>query len=167
MTELDYQNDLSRAECIDLAEEALFMLRDDYFAVKAEAESLANELKARRSAFEETLKAALKGWEAENAEEIQIVNDTVAEAERKEKELRAAVVAAWPGGKAPKVIAEGLSVRVTPKPVYDEARAIEWAIEKNLPDLLKLDATKFKKAAGVLKPDFVTYEETVTAVIAE
>lgn len=145
----------------------LLILKDDYFALKTEAESLAGELKARRSAFEETLKAALKGWEAENAELIQAAKDAEAEAGRKEKELRKAVVAAWPGGNAPKAIAEGLSVRVTPKPVYEEAKAIEWAIEKNLPDLLKLDAVKFKKAAGVLKPDFVTYEETVTAVISE
>lgn len=145
----------------------LLILKDDYFALKTEAESLADELKAKRSAFEETLKAALKGWEAENAELIQAAKDAEAEAGRKEKELRAAVIAAWPGGDAPKAIADGLSVRVTPKPVYDEAKAIEWAIEKNLPDLLKLDATKFKKAAGVLKPDFVTYEETVTAVISE
>lgn len=38
---------------------------------------------------------------------------------------------------------------------YDEPTAIQWAIEHNHANLLKLDKTKFKKAAEALLPEFV------------
>lgn len=145
----------------------LLLLKEDYFTLKAEAESFADDLKIKRASLDEMIAALRGGWEAENAELLRNAKESEAEFERKDKELRAAVVAAWPGGNAPKTVADGLSVRVNTKLVYDEGAAIRWAIEKNLPDLLKLDATKFKKAAEALKPAFVVEESSITAVIKE
>lgn len=147
--------------------EKLLRLKEDRDALKDEAESLSDEVKIRRAVLNDMLKVVEQGWEAENAELLQNEKDAKAEYERKDAELRAAVVAAWPGGNAPKTVAEGLSVKVMSKPVYDDSAAIQWAIEKNLPDLLKLDATKFKKAADALKPEFVRVESTIVAVIKD
>lgn len=147
--------------------EELAILKDDYFTLKQEAAQFRSELSEREARLNEMIAQLRAGWTAENAELIETVTAAETEAEKKEIELRLAVVAAWPGGDAPKTVAPGLSVRVSTKPVYDEQRAIEWAIEKNLPDLLKLDSAKFKKAAEALKPSFVVMESSITAVIKE
>lgn len=150
----------------NIAEE-LAILKDDFLTLKQEASQFRAELSEREARLNEMIAQLRAGWTAENAELIETVTAAEAEAEKKEIELRLAVVAAWPGGDAPKTVAPGLSVRVSTKPVFDERRAVEWAIEKNLPDLLKLDATKFKKAAEALRPDFVVMESSITAVIKE
>lgn len=147
--------------------EELLILKDDRAALLAEAETFADAVKIKRAALDSMIAALVGGWEGENAELLQNAKDAQVEFERKDKELRAAVVAAWPGGDAPKAIADGLSVRVNAKLVYDETKAVEWAIEKNLPNLLKLNATEFRKAAEALKPEFVTEEKTATAVIKD
>jgi len=147
--------------------EELAILKDDYFTLRQEAAQFRSELSEREARLNEMIAQLRAGWTAENAELIETVTAAETEAEKKEIDLRLAVVAAWPGGDAPKTVAEGLSVRVNTKPVYNERKAIEWAIEKNLPDLLKLDAAKFKKAAEALKPSFVMMESSITAVIKE
>jgi hypothetical protein len=143
----------------------LEQMKQDYFIAKRQAETLTGELNVRRAATQEAVDRLWAAHKAENAELIETVASTQAALDSQEKAFREAIIAAWPGGNASKTVAEGLSVRVTPKPVYDEAAAIKWAIDKNLPDLLKLNSVEFKKAAGVLKPDFVTFESSVTAVI--
>lgn len=150
----------------NIAEE-LAILKDDYFTLKQEAAQFRSELSDREARLNEMIAQLRAGWEAENAKLIETVTAAEAEAKKKEIELRLAIIAAWPGGDAPKTVAPGLSVRVVTKPVYSEQKAIEWAIAKNLPDLLKLDATKFKKAAEALRPDFVVMESSITAVIKE
>lgn len=147
--------------------EKLLRLKDDRAAIKQESDSLSLQLSEKRAKFDAMIETLEAGFNEENAPLIQSVTIAEQEFERKDKELRAAVVAAWPGGTAPKTIADGLSVRVATKPVYDDTRAIEWAIEKNLPNLLSLNKTEFKKAAEALKPAFVTVESTITAVIKD
>ncbi len=147
--------------------QGLLILKEDYLALKAESESFGAQLAEKRARLQEMLAVVTEGWDAENAELLREAEIASEEFERKGKELRAAVVAAWPGGDAPKTVASGLSVRVITKPIYDEKAAIEWAIEKRLPNLLKLNATEFKKAAEVLKPGFVVMESSITAVIKE
>ena len=147
--------------------EKLLRLKDDRKAVKEDFDSLSTQLSEKEAAFNKTLEKLQAGFREENAVLIQSVTVAEQEFERKDKELRAAVVAAWPGGAAPKTVADGLSVKVMSKPIYDDAKAIEWAIEKSLPNLLKLNATEFKKAADALKPTFVTVESSVVAVIKD
>lgn len=152
---------------VDRRVDDLLLLKEDYFTLKAEAESFADEVNIKRAALNAMIAVLTEGWSSENAELLREAAIAEEEFERKGKELRAAIVAAWPGGNAPKTVADGLSVRVSTKLVYDDTAAIQWAIEKNLPDLLKLDATKFKKAAEALKPSFVVEESSITAVIKE
>lgn len=143
----------------------LLILKEDYFTLKSEAESLADDLKIKRAALDEMLAVVQQRWEAENAKLLREAAIASEEFERKGKELRAAVVAAWPGGSAPKTIADGLSVRVNTKLIYDSKEAVEYAIAKNLPGLLKINRTEFEKTAEVLKPSFVVMESSITAVI--
>lgn len=147
--------------------EKLLRLKDDRATLKQESDSLNAEIDARRGRVIEMVNNLWAGWKIENAPLIESALNATEEFERVDKQLRAAIVAAWPGGTAPKTVADGLSVKVLTKPVYDDAKAIEWAIEKNLPNLLKLNATEFKKAAEALKPAFVTVESTITAVIKD
>lgn len=145
----------------------LLLLKEDLFTLKSESELLSQEVATRRESLTEMIANLTEGWRLENAELLAEAAIAQEEFERKDKELRAAIVAAWPGGDASKTLADGLSVKVMTKLVYDDKAAIEWAIEKNLPDLLKLDATKFKKAAEALRPSFVVMESSITAVIKE
>lgn len=41
---------------------------------------------------------------------------------------------------------------------YDPAKAVAWAIEKKLNNLLLIDEGEFSKVAEVIKPDFVEFE---------
>lgn len=147
--------------------EDLLRVKDDRAILKQEFDSLSSDLSEMQAKLNAMIENLCAGWKLDNAELIQSLTIAEQEFERKDKELRAAVIALWPGGDASKTIAEGLSVRVTTKPIYDEKAAIEWAIEKRLPNLLKLNATEFKKAAEVLKPGFVVMESSITAVIKE
>lgn len=143
----------------------LLLLKEDLFTLKSESELLSQEVATRRESLTEMIANLTEGWRLENAELLAEAAIAQEEFERKDKELRAAIVAAWPGGDASKTLADGLSVKEMTKLVYDDKAAIQWAIEKNLPDLLKLDSTKFKKAAEALKPGFVVEESSVVAVI--
>lgn len=104
-------------------------------------------------------------WGQNHAELLAEHAEIHAAADANEAALRAAVVAAWPGGEAPKTIAPGLSVRVSQKAVYDEAEAIKFAVKGKHTKALKLNAKEFEAIAKVLEPDFVTYKPQVSAVI--
>lgn len=140
-------------------------LHNDHRALQ---EQLA-DVTVRHNAAKGELEAAIAGlklqWEAANAELIAELQDVQGLAELKETELRKAVLNAYLANPTIKTIAPGLSVRVTKKPVYDKATALEWAKEHGL--ALALDAKTFEKIASVQKLDFVTEEETVSAVIGK
>lgn len=86
--------------------------------------------------------AAIKGkWEEENSELI-----------RENKDVKSNLIPGW-------------GVAVSEEIEVAEPVAIQWLIEHNHREALKLDAVKFKKLAEVLKPDFVTFREKVTAKI--
>lgn len=142
-------------------------LKAERSALKRETEELAIELQNRQSEVQKRVDEIWAEYKQANGELIESVNAAQSLFDAKDAELRAAVVAAWPGGDAPKTVGDGLSVKVMSKPVYDEAVAIGWAIEKNLPNLLKLNATEFKKAADALKPSFVRVESSIVAVVKD
>lgn len=59
----------------------------------------------------------------------------------------------------------GWGVVVSEDIEVDEPTAIQWLIEHNHREALGLNATKFKRLAKVLKPDFVKFSPKVTAKI--
>ncbi len=142
-------------------------LKAERSALKRETEELAVELQNRQSEAQKRVDEIWAEFKQANGELIEAASDAQSKFDAKDAELRNAVVSAWPGGDAPKTVGDGLSVKVMSKPVYDEAVAIEWAIEKNLPNLLKLNAAEFKKAADALKPSFVRVESSIVAVIKD
>lgn len=145
----------------------LSQLKAERLALKQQSEMLAAELDARRAEVQKAVDELWASYKQSNAELIELSATVASNFDAKDAELRAAVVAAWPGGDAPKTVGDGLSVKVMSKPVYDEAVAMQWAIEKNLPGLLKLNTTEFKKAADALKPEFVRVESSIVAVVKD
>ena len=145
----------------------LRILKTDRAELKREVEQLTMELQRRQSEVQRRVDEIWAEFKQANGELIESVNAAQSLFEAKDAELRNAVVNAWPGGDASKTVGDGLSVKVMSKPVYDESVAIGWAIEKNLPNLLKLNATEFKKAADALKPSFVRVESSIVAVIKD
>lgn len=140
-------------------------LYSDHKALQEQRADVDSRLSDAKLDLARQIEQIKKTWEAYNAELLAEHVDVHAAADAKEAELRAAVVAAWPGGEAPKMIAPGLSVRVTQKPVYDEASAIQFAIDGGYAKALKLNAKEFEAIAKVLEPEFVKYEPQVSAVI--
>lgn len=69
-----------------------------------------------------------------------------------DKDLKSNIIPGWG-------VAVGEDIQV------DEPTAVQWLIEHDHREALKLDATKFKKLAEVLKPDFVKFRPKVTAKI--
>lgn len=113
--------------------------------------------------------AAIKGkWEEENSELIRDYEAASAKFSDADKVHRAAVVKLYETQENKDVksnLIPGWGVAVSEEIEVAEPVAIQWLIEHNHREALKLDAVKFKKLAEVLKPDFVTFREKVTAKI--
>lgn len=147
--------------------EELLKLKHKRALLKADLQSYENTIAPKKEALAKQIAELEAKFNEENKTTLHSKNLTEVEFDNADKELRRAIVAAWPGGDVSKTVADGLSVKVMPKLIYQEADAVKWAIEKSLPNLLKLNAVEFKKAAGVLKPEFVTVDSEVVAVIKD
>lgn len=147
--------------------EDLLILKDDRAAIKEEMEALSLQLSEKEAALTKAIEDLQAGFRLQNAGLIESVTVAEREFERKDKELRAAVVAAYTANPASKTVASGLSVRVAEKAVYNDEHAVAWAVEKQFVEMLKIDSAKFKKAAEALKPDFVAWETSITAVVKD
>ena len=125
------------------------------------------DARARYNAKREELNAALAALETEwrnaNAELIEELNVIGQQADAKEKELRAAVLAAYQANPTSKTVAPGLSVRVTSKLVYNKDAALAWAKAHDL--ALALDVKAFEAIAKAQPLGFVNKEESVSAVL--
>lgn len=118
------------------------------------------------------LAAIKKNWQEENAELIRDYEAATAAFSDADKTHRAAIVKLYEAQADPSIksniipgwgVAVSLDIEAT-DPTYPlEDAAIQWLIEHNHREALKLDATKFKKLAEVLKPDFVTFRPKVIA----
>jgi hypothetical protein len=95
----------------------LLMLKDDRAAIKEEMDALSLQLSEKEAALTKAIEDLQAGFRLQNAGLIESVTVAEREFERKDKELRAAVVAAYTANPASKTVASGLSVRVTEKPV--------------------------------------------------
>ena len=125
------------------------------------------DIKARHDIRREELNAALAALEAEwrnaNAELIEELSVISQQSDAKEKELRAAVLAAYQADPTSKTVAPGLSVRVTSKLVYNKDAALAWAKAHDL--ALALDVKAFEAIAKAQPLEFVSKEESVIAVL--
>lgn len=143
----------------------LQQLHSDFCALQQHKADVDERYAVKFAELQAQIQQLEKTWGEANAElvnERQQVGDEAAACERA---LRAEIVAAYLANPESKTVAPKLSVRVTAKPVYDKARALDWAKEHGL--ALALDAKAFEKIASVQPLDFVTAEESITAVIAK
>lgn len=125
------------------------------------------DVKSRYNAKREELSAALSAieteWRNANAELIEELSVIGQQADAKENELRAAVLAAYQSDPTSKTVAPGLSVRVTSKLVYNKDAALAWAKAHNL--ALALDVKAFEAIAKAQPLEFVNKKESVSAVL--
>lgn len=128
---------------------------------KEPMEAAEKELRRQIAELEEKHQAA-------HAELIKNHHESLTKFAEADKAHRAAIVALYEvqDDKALKSnIIPGWGVAVGEDIQVDEPTAVQWLIEHDHREALKLDATKFKKLADVLKPDFVKFKPKVTAKI--
>lgn len=118
------------------------------------------------------LAAIKKKWQEENAELIRNYEAATTVFSDADKTHRAAIVKLYEAQTDPSVksnLIPGWGVAVSEGMQFTEGNsettAIQWLIEHNHREALKLDLTKFKKLAEVLKPDFVKFVPVATAKI--
>jgi len=114
------------------------------------------------------LSAIKRKWEEENAELIRNHESAVSAFGNADKAHRAAIIALYEAQADKKLksnLIPGWGVVVSEDIQVDEPTAIQWLIQHNHREALKLDIKKFKDLAEVLKPDFVTFKPKVTAKI--
>jgi len=114
------------------------------------------------------LSAIKRKWEEENAELIRNHESAVLAFGNADKAHRAAIIALYEAQADKKLksnLIPGWGVVVSEDIQADEPTAIQWLIQHNHREALKLDIKKFKDLAEVLKPDFVTFKPKVTAKI--
>lgn len=107
-------------------------------------------------------------WQEENAELIQDYEAATTAFADADKTHRAAIVKLYKAQTDPSVksnIIPGWGVQIGTKLEYDAEKAIAWAVEHKHLKLLKLDTTAFKTIAEVTRPDFVTFNDQVSARI--
>ena len=83
-----------------------------------------------------------------------------------EEKLRAATLEAYQetGNKKP---APGVGVRIVKEMIFDEAEAIDWAVDASAKNCLKLNTSNFKKVAEGMGLPFAEIVECPQATIAK
>ncbi|MHB0874540.1 MAG: hypothetical protein ACYC5O_00705 [Anaerolineae bacterium] len=100
-------------------------------------------------------------FDAEHAGAIGLVAEYSAEVKGIEADIRAREYAIDVRQPAP-----GLTVKLVTQLTYSESQAHEWAIDNRHWSLLLLDTKAFERAAGALRPDFVTVARVPSVSIA-
>lgn len=130
--------------------------------------AFADPMKTAQNELKAQLEKIKKSWEESNAELIKSYTDAEAKVTDLETRLRSAIVElynAQDDKKAKSGIIPGWGVQIGTKLEYNAEKAIAWAVEHKHLGLLKLDATAFKTIAEVTRPDFVTFNDQVSARI--
>lgn len=140
-------------------------LHAEHKALQLQAADVGARMTEAEQQHKADVDAIFEQWRKANIELIQEFEQVTVAAETKEKELRTAMIEAYTADPSKKKLGDGLSVRVTVKPVYDREKAFAWAKEHGL--ALALDAKAFEKIASVQTLDFVNTEETIVAVIGK
>ena len=140
-------------------------LHDQHITAQAQLADVTERYQAAKSDLDHRIEQLEREWAEQNAELLRENEEVQAQAKEKDSHLRSAIILAYDANPTSKTVAPGLSVRVTAKPVYDKEAALAWAKEHSL--ALAFDAKAFEKIASVQSLDFVTMQETVTAVIGK
>lgn len=150
-----------------LSKEEIIALDNEFLDAKLVLSSFEEPMKTAKETLADLINAVQQKWNNENAELLQSYETAFLVVETIEKKLRTAVVDSYneQADKTIKTVIPGWGVRVDTKLEYTPTDAIAWAVEHKHLHLLKLDIPAFKKIATVLKPDFVTFQEEVTARI--
>ena len=129
---------------------------------KGQAES---ELATKKAVLDEKIAMLIKSFEASNAELIQTVAEAKESFDLYDGEIRSLAIEHFKET-GEKTIGFGISVRVNTAYEYDEQKAVDYAISHNMPHLLKVDGTKFKKFASITPIDFVEKKESASGVVS-
>lgn len=144
----------------------LSTLHSDHKALQEQLTDVQARFDAKKGDYTAACDALLQKWEEDNAELLAEHDHIIEKAGSVEAELRNAIKEAYAADPTKKTVAPGLSVRVTKRPLYDVEKAFNWAMEHKL--ALKLDNKAFEKIAdSATGIDFITYDESVIAVIAK
>lgn len=144
----------------------LSTLHSDHKALQEQLADVQARFDAKKGDYTAACDALLQKWEEDNAELLAERDHIIEKAGSVEAELRNAIKETYAADPSKKTVAPGLSVRVTKHPLYDVEKAFQWALSHKL--ALKLDNKTFEKIADSASDvDFVTYDETVTAVIGK
>lgn len=144
----------------------LTTLYSDHKALQEQLADVQSRFNAKKGDYTAACDALFQKWEQENAELLAEHDHIIEKAGAVESELRSAIKDAYAADPSKKTVAPGLSVRVAKKPVYDTEKAFQWAMHHKL--ALALDKEAFEKIAdSATDIDFVTYDESVTAVISK
>lgn len=105
-------------------------------------------------------------WEEENRELLDSIEAERIRLREEEETLRAATLEAYQetGNKKP---APGVGIRIVKEMIFDEAEAIDWAVDASAKNCLKLNTSNFKKVAEGLGLPFVEIAECPQATIAK
>ncbi len=107
-----------------------------------------------------------KQWDNDNRVILASVEADRARLQKEEEKLRAATLEAYQetGNKKP---APGVGVRIVKEMIFDEAEAIDWAVDASAKNCLKLNTSNFKKVAEGLGLPFAEIVECPQATIAK
>lgn len=105
-------------------------------------------------------------FDGENVDAIQEAYAAELSVSELDSYVREATLAAYRADPSNKQPAPGVGIRVTTRLTYDEAKAMMWALDHQMPQLLKLNVKAFEKAAPALGLPFVETVSTPSATIA-
>lgn len=141
------------------------LLKDKVVITKNNAEDAAQRLAEKRKTLNATIERLTDSFEASNAELISEVAELDNVATLADTELRAAMITDYEARKE-KQIFDGLSIRLNKAYEYDDGKAVAFAIERKMPELLVPNKTAFKKQMSITPQPFCEVIETPTAVVS-
>lgn len=143
----------------------LAALRSDYDAIQQHKADVDERYRQARVDLDKKLQQLETAWRNSYAELIAEWQEIGEDVDRHELALRQAIIAAYKET-GQKQLGHGLSVQVRTKLVYDEAKAVEWALA-NAPICVKqvIDVKAFEAICKNSRPDFVAVRETPVAMI--
>mgnify|MGYP000048722642 CR=1 FL=1 len=142
-------------------------LHQQHRDAQAQLADVQARLDVKKREFTDMTDRLFEQWKQDNAELWDEHDVAVDYAGKAETTLRETIKAAYAADPTKKAVAPGLSVRITKKPVYDAEQAFQWALKHQLALALDKKAFEIYAANDQATITFVTYEESVSAVIGK
>lgn len=140
-------------------------LRADLAIVVGSHADAEARLTEKRKSLDATIAKLNATFETSNAELLNEVAEAHALAEDRQSDLRTLILENFLF-RGDKQIATGLSVRINTAYEFKDADAITFAIDRKMPELLKPDATAFKKQMALTPQPFCKVVKTAGAVVS-